>query len=94
MHVVAYAGCCCCHCNNSADFVSRFFAPAVAINEDPVTGSAHCALTPYWAAKLGKTEMEAWQVCAAAAFQRRTHLFTSEATQRLHTAHTALVAAD
>ncbi|MEN6611709.1 MAG: PhzF family phenazine biosynthesis protein, partial [Methanoregulaceae archaeon] len=37
------------------DFVSRFFAPAVGIPEDPVTGSAHCALAPYWAGKLGKT---------------------------------------
>ena len=37
------------------DFVSRFFAPWVGINEDPVTGSAHCALGPYWAKKLGKT---------------------------------------
>ena len=43
------------------DFVSRYFAPAVGINEDPVTGSAHCALTPYWAAKLGKTTMLAYQ---------------------------------
>lgn len=38
----------------SADFVSRLFAPAVGIDEDPVTGSAHCSLGPYWAAKLGK----------------------------------------
>jgi PhzF family phenazine biosynthesis protein len=43
------------------DFVSRFFAPGSGIDEDPVTGSAHCALTPYWAAKLGKTEMTAFQ---------------------------------
>jgi PhzF family phenazine biosynthesis protein len=43
------------------DFVSRFFAPAVGIDEDPVTGSAHCALTPYWAAKLGKDTMTAYQ---------------------------------
>jgi PhzF family phenazine biosynthesis protein len=43
------------------DFVSRFFGPAVGINEDPVTGSAHCALAPYWAAKLGKTQMLAYQ---------------------------------
>ena len=39
------------------DFVSRFFAPAVGINEDPVTGSAHCCLAPFWAERLGKTEM-------------------------------------
>jgi predicted PhzF superfamily epimerase YddE/YHI9 len=43
------------------DFVSRFFAPGVGVDEDPVTGSAHCALAPYWAAKLGKTEMVAFQ---------------------------------
>jgi len=43
------------------DFVSRFFAPGSGIDEDPATGSAHCALTPYWAAKLGKTEMTAFQ---------------------------------
>ena len=46
------------------DFVSRFFAPAVGVDEDPVTGSAHCALTPYWSARLGKTEMNAWQASA------------------------------
>ncbi|MCB1917888.1 MAG: PhzF family phenazine biosynthesis protein [Rhodocyclaceae bacterium] len=39
------------------DFVSRFFAPAHGIPEDPVTGSAHCALTPYWAARLGRPRM-------------------------------------
>lgn len=43
------------------DFVSRFFAPRVGIPEDPVTGSAHCALGPYWAAKLGKREVTGWQ---------------------------------
>jgi PhzF family phenazine biosynthesis protein len=43
------------------DFVSRFFAPGSGIDEDPVTGSAHCALTPYWAQRLGKTEMTAFQ---------------------------------
>jgi PhzF family phenazine biosynthesis protein len=46
------------------DFVSRFFAPAVGINEDPVTGSAHCCLTPFWAERLGKTEMVAHQASA------------------------------
>ena len=43
------------------DFVSRFFAPGAGVDEDPVTGSAHCCLTPYWAAKLGKTAMTAFQ---------------------------------
>jgi PhzF family phenazine biosynthesis protein len=46
------------------DFVSRFFAPAVGIDEDPVTGSAHCCLGPYWGAKLGRTEMKAYQASA------------------------------
>ncbi len=43
------------------DFVSRFFCPAVGIDEDPVTGSAHCCLAPYWAAKLGKDAMTGYQ---------------------------------
>ncbi|HEX9217060.1 MAG TPA: PhzF family phenazine biosynthesis protein [Gemmatimonadales bacterium] len=43
------------------DFVSRFFAPRSGVPEDPVTGSAHCALTPYWSAKLGKKELRAFQ---------------------------------
>ena len=44
------------------DFVSRFFAPAAGIDEDPVTGSSHCILIPYWAERLGKTELFARQV--------------------------------
>jgi PhzF family phenazine biosynthesis protein len=44
------------------DFVSRLFAPAEGVNEDPVTGSSHCGLAPYWAKKLGKTEFLARQV--------------------------------
>lgn len=43
------------------DFVSRFFAPAVGIDEDPVTGSAHCCLAPFWAQRLGKSEMLGYQ---------------------------------
>jgi PhzF family phenazine biosynthesis protein len=43
------------------DFISRFFAPAAGIDEDPVTGSAHCTLGPYWAKILGKNEMTAFQ---------------------------------
>jgi PhzF family phenazine biosynthesis protein len=46
------------------DFVSRFFAPGSGVDEDPVTGSAHCALTPYWSKKLGKSEMTAYQASA------------------------------
>ena len=46
------------------DFVSRFFAPATGVDEDPVTGSAHCALGPYWQSRLGKSEFSARQVSA------------------------------
>jgi predicted PhzF superfamily epimerase YddE/YHI9 len=46
------------------DFVSRFFGPVVGIDEDPVTGSAHCCLGPYWSKRLGKTEMLAYQASA------------------------------
>lgn len=49
---------------DSADFVSRFFAPEVGVFEDPVTGSAHCNLIPFWAERLGKTEMFAKQISA------------------------------
>lgn len=49
---------------SNLDFVSRFFAPVAGVDEDPVTGSAHCALAPYWAAKLGKNELSAYQVSA------------------------------
>ena len=48
----------------SVDFVSRFFAPRAGIPEDPVTGSAHCLLTPYWAERLGKERLEARQISA------------------------------
>ncbi len=50
----------------SADFVSRFFAPSVGVPEDPVTGSAHCTLAPYWAERLGRGEapLEARQISA------------------------------
>lgn len=47
-----------------ADFVSRFFAPKMGIPEDPVTGSAHCVLTPFWAQRLGKTRLQAQQLSA------------------------------
>jgi PhzF family phenazine biosynthesis protein len=47
---------------DNCDFVSRFFAPNAGINEDPVTGRAHCTLIPYWAEKLGKNKMKAKQL--------------------------------
>ena len=54
---------------NEVDFVSRFFAPQSGIDEDPVTGSAHTTLTPYWAKVLGKTDLSAIQLSA-----RKGHL--------------------
>lgn len=48
--------------DKKVDFVSRFFAPSKGVPEDPVTGSAHCTLIPYWAQRLGKTELHALQV--------------------------------
>lgn len=61
------------------DFVSRFFAPAAGVDEDPVTGSAHCTLIPYWAARLGKNKMFARQ-----ASQRGGELFCELAGDRVH----------
>ncbi len=49
---------------DKADFVSRYFAPAFGIPEDPVTGSSHCVLVPYWAGRLGKTQFHAQQISA------------------------------
>jgi len=49
---------------DDVDFVSRFFAPRMGINEDPVTGSAHCSLAPFWAERLDKTQMAARQLSA------------------------------
>lgn len=50
--------------SHDVDFVSRFFAPLVGINEDPVTGSAHCNLIPYWADVLQKDQLHAYQISA------------------------------
>jgi PhzF family phenazine biosynthesis protein len=60
------------------DFVSRYFAPQFGIPEDPVTGSAHTVLTPYWAKKLGKTEMNAIQLS-----ERRGYLHCKLAGNRV-----------
>jgi len=49
---------------NNCDFVSRFFGPQVGVNEDPVTGSAHCALVPYWAGRTGGSNFRAHQISA------------------------------
>jgi len=50
--------------SNDYDFVSRFFAPQVGVNEDPVTGSAHCCLSPFWSERLGKDELVGYQASA------------------------------
>lgn len=59
---------------DSSDFVSRFFAPAVGVNEDPVTGSAHTTLIPYWSARLGKKEMTAIQLSERRGYLKCKHL--------------------
>ena len=63
---------------NECDFVSRFFGPAVGINEDPVTGSAHTNLIPYWSARLGKKNMTAIQLSS-----RRGHLQCRDLGERV-----------
>jgi PhzF family phenazine biosynthesis protein len=55
------------------DFVSRFFAPNVGVPEDPVTGSAHCALAPYWSVRLGRTSLTGAQLSARGGLVRVTH---------------------
>jgi PhzF family phenazine biosynthesis protein len=64
---------------DDCDFVSRFFAPAAGIDEDPVTGSAHCTLIPYWSQRLGKTTLFARQVS-----RRGGELFCRLAGNRVH----------
>lgn len=64
---------------SDSDFVSRFFAPAAGIDEDPVTGSAHCTLIPYWSQRLGKTTLFARQVS-----RRGGELFCRLAGDRVH----------
>lgn len=59
------------------DFISRFFAPDKGVPEDPVTGSAHCALTPFWAKRLRKTDLKARQVSP-----RGGDLFCTDAGER------------
>jgi predicted PhzF superfamily epimerase YddE/YHI9 len=62
----------------NVDFVSRFFAPRAGIPEDPVTGSAHCILVPYWGKRLGKKKLTARQVSP-----RGGELFCEEAGERV-----------
>jgi PhzF family phenazine biosynthesis protein len=51
-------------CGNDCDFVSRFFAPAAGVDEDPVTGSAHCCLGPFWKERLGRDDLVGYQTSA------------------------------
>ncbi|MGB7344791.1 MAG: PhzF family phenazine biosynthesis protein, partial [Pirellulaceae bacterium] len=67
------------------DFVSRFFSPQCGINEDPVTGSAHCCLAPYWADRLGKTSLVGYQ-----ASSRGGTVNCEVAGDRVHLAGTAV----
>ncbi|MBN2299224.1 MAG: PhzF family phenazine biosynthesis protein [Deltaproteobacteria bacterium] len=69
----------------SVDFVSRFFAPSLGIDEDPVTGSAHSALTPYWADRLNKKALRASQLS-----QRGGELFCTDLEGRVEIAGTAV----
>jgi PhzF family phenazine biosynthesis protein len=74
---------------DSVDFVSRFFAPARGVPEDPVTGSAHCTLIPYWAKRLGKTRLTAHQVSA-----RGGELFCEDRGERVTIAGHAVLFAE
>ena len=69
----------------SVDFVSRFFAPQVGVPEDPVTGSAHTTLTPYWSARLGKCELTAIQLS-----KRQGHLRCRQVGNRVEIAGRAV----
>ena len=66
------------------DFISRFFGPAVGIDEDPVTGSTHCCLAPFWSKRLGKDELVAFQ-----ASQRGGTLKLKVEGERIHIGGTA-----
>jgi len=71
---------------DTVDFVSRFFAPKAGIPEDPVTGSAHCTLVPYWSARLGKQKLHALQVSA-----RGGELFCADKGERVSMAGRAVL---
>ena len=80
-----YRGLICSAPGNDVDFVSRFFAPAFGISEDPVTGSAHTALAPYWSKKLHKETLIAEQLSA-----RKGRLNCTIAPERVHIAGQAV----
>jgi PhzF family phenazine biosynthesis protein len=68
-----------------SDFVSRFFVPRAGINEDPVTGSAHCTLVPYWSRRLGKNRLHALQIS-----ERGGELFCEDHGERIRIAGRAV----
>jgi PhzF family phenazine biosynthesis protein len=70
---------------DECDFVSRFFAPQIGIDEDPATGSAHTTLIPYWSARLGKKEMIAMQIS-----ERKGHLRCRDLGERVEIAGKAV----
>ena len=71
-----------------SDFVSRFFAPNAGVNEDPVTGSAHCTLIPYWAKRLNKNKLHAYQLSS-----RKGELFCEYSGDRVNiSGHSTLFA--
>ena len=72
-----------------SDFVSRFFAPNIGIPEDPVTGSAHCILTPFWAERLGKKQLHALQLS-----KRGGELFCEDRGERVAIAGKAVLYLD
>ena len=71
---------------DQCDFVSRFFAPRIGIPEDPVTGSAHCVLVPYWSQRLGKKKLHARQVS-----KRGGELFCEDRGERVTIAGRAVL---
>jgi len=73
---------------SNIDFVSRFFAPKIGINEDPVTGSAHTLLIPYWAKKLNNKNLEAVQLSKRTGYLKCTYL--NERVEMSGQAHTYL----
>ncbi|MGR5066090.1 PhzF family phenazine biosynthesis protein [Photobacterium sp. DNB22_13_2] len=75
--------------SDDLDFISRYFAPWVGVNEDPVTGSAHCALTVYWSDKLSKTKLKGFQASARGGYVK-TELLSNGRTKLIGSAVTVI----
>ena len=82
---LGHGGIVCTALGRESDFVSRFFTPGASIFEDPVTGSAHCSLIPYWSEKLSKDELLAFQISS-----RKGVLYCTNAEQRVKIAGNAV----